>query len=119
MAKRVVGICASAALVDWGPWHRRPSAVAPAALGAALQQAGAVVVLLAPGPDPGLGDLLSTLDALIVFDDAVGLDALLRAARDRGLGVLVLDASRVTPNSTVQDCAGAIAELGLVGGTNP
>jgi len=113
MLRPVVGIYASPAPTDWGPWRERPSAVAPAALGAAVQQAGGIVVLLAPGADPGLGHLLSMLDALIAFDDADGLAALQDAARERDLDVLVLDASRITPHATVADCARELAGLRL------
>jgi hypothetical protein len=116
MSRPVVGIYASPAPADWGPWRERPSVVAPAALGAAVQQAGAVVVLLAPGEDPGLDALLATLDALIVFDDAEELAALRGAASAHRLQLLVLDAQRITPHATVEDCAGAIAELRLSAG---
>ncbi|HEV7806001.1 MAG TPA: hypothetical protein VGO80_09290 [Solirubrobacteraceae bacterium] len=105
MARPVVGIYASVAPASWGPWFDRPSALAPAALGSAVQRAGAIVVLLAP--DPGLDELelLGTLDALIVFDDAgaVQLAALRAAARELGLAILVLDAARMTPATTVED----------------
>src|SRR5215217_6489675 len=113
MGRAVVGIYANPTPADWGPWRERPSAVAPAALGAAVQQAGGVVVLLAPGEDPGLDRLLSMLDALIVFDDAEELVALRDAAHVRGLQVLVLDARRITPHATLEECATAIAGLRL------
>ena len=113
MGRPVVGIYASPAPADWGPWLQRPSVVAPAALGAAVQEAGGVVVLLAPGDDPGLEELLATLDALIAFDDAEELGALRDAASAHRLQLLVLDARRITPHATVEDCAGAITELRL------
>jgi hypothetical protein len=116
MARPVVGIYATPAPVDWGPWRERPSVVAPAALGAAVQQAGGVVVLLAPGADAGLEELVSTVDALIVFDDADELAALRDIARAHGLRLLVLDSGRITPHSTLDDCAQAIAELRLAVG---
>jgi len=113
MGRPVVGIYASAAPTDWGPWRGRPSAVAPAALGAAVRRAGAIVVLLAPGEDPGLSGLLSMLDALIVLDDGEATTAVQAAVRDRGVRMLVLDAARITPDSTVDDCARELAGLGL------
>jgi len=109
MARPVVGIYASTAPADWGPWRGRPSAVAPAALGAAIQRAGGVVVLLAPGADPGLDHLLSSLDALIVFDDAAELLTIQETAREHGLQVLVLAASQITPHCAIDACARAIA----------
>ena len=116
MSRPVVGIYASPAPVDWGPWRERPSVVAPAALGAAVQQAGGVVVLLAPGEDPGLEELLATLDALIVFDDAEELDALRHLASTHELQLLVLDAEQITPHATLEDCTGAVAGLRLTAG---
>ena len=105
MARPVVGIYASAAPASWGPWSDRPSALAPAALGAAVQRAGAIVVLLAPGGGRDELELLSTLDALIVFDAAGAerLATLRAAAREIGLAILVLDAARATPDATVED----------------
>jgi hypothetical protein len=116
MGRPVVGIYATPAPADWGPWRERPSVVAPAALGAAVQHAGGVVVLLAPGEDPGLEELLATLDALIVFDDADELSALRDLAAAHGLQLLVLDAEQITPHATLEDCARAIAELRLGAG---
>ena len=105
MARPVVGIYATGAPASWGPWQDRPSAVAPAALGSAIQRAGAVVVLLAPDPALDGIELLRTLDALIVFDaeEAGHLEALLGAAREAQLPFVVLDAKRVNPNSSVED----------------
>jgi hypothetical protein len=105
----VVGIYATPAPASWGPWVDRPSLLAPAALGEAVQRAGAIAVLVAPGPDPEQPDLPAMLDALVVFDDADGLDALVGVARGRGLTVLVLDAGRLSPARTVDDFAGEIA----------
>jgi hypothetical protein len=105
MARPVVGIYASAAPASWGPWRDRPSALAPAALGSALQRAGAIVVLLAPDPALGELELLNALDAVIVFD-AAGAEqvaALREGARELGVAILVLDAARVTPDATVED----------------
>jgi hypothetical protein len=107
MTRPVVGIYATPAPASWGPWVDRPSLLAPAALGEAVQRAGAMAVLVAPGPDPELPELL---DALVVFDDADGLDALVGVARGRGLAILVLDAGRPTPASP-DDFATAIAGL--------
>ena len=115
MGRPVVGIYATPAPADWGPWRERPSVVVPAALGAAVQRAGGVVVLLAPGDDPGREELLSTLDALIVFDDAPELAALRAAASDHGLQLLVLDGAKITPHASLEACAEAIAELRLTG----
>ncbi|MDX6683114.1 MAG: hypothetical protein QOG94_3153 [Solirubrobacteraceae bacterium] len=104
MTRPVVGIYASAAPASWGPWRDRPSALVPAALGTALQRAGAIVVLLAP--DPGLDEveLLDALDALIAFDagDAEHVAALREAAGEIGLALLVLDAATMTPDSPVE-----------------
>ncbi len=111
MARPVVGIYARTAPVSWGPWRDRPSAVAPAALGYAVQRTGAMAVLLAP--DPGLErcELLAKLDALIVFDDIAERDALLAAAGELGLVVRVLEAARVTPESSVEDFEREIATM--------
>jgi hypothetical protein len=106
MARPLVGIYATVAPVSWGPWRDRPSVLAPAALGAAVQRAGGMVVLLAPDPEPGSRELLRMLDALIVLDAGVEDDhlaALVTAARELELAVLVLEASRVTPASTLED----------------
>ncbi|MDX6677302.1 MAG: hypothetical protein QOE31_1354 [Solirubrobacteraceae bacterium] len=105
MARLVVGIYATAAPASWGPWRERPSALAPAALGSAIQQAGGIVVLLAPDPALDMLELLRTLDALVVFDaaEADELTALVAAARAADVAVAVLDAARVTPDSTVAD----------------
>jgi hypothetical protein len=111
MPRPVVGIYASLAPVSWGPWVDRPSLLAPATLGDAVQRAGAMAVLLAPGPEPERPELPGMLDALIVFDDADFLDGLVGAARARGLAVLVLDAARLTPASSIEDFAGEIAGL--------
>ena len=93
MARPVVGIYGSVAPASWGPWVDRPSVLAPAAVGEAAQRAGAMVVLLAPDPDLEDRELLELLDALIVFEDADGLEGLLSAARELELAVLVLDAA--------------------------
>jgi hypothetical protein len=111
MSRPVVGIYATAVPASWGPWHDRPSVVAPAALGAAVQQAGGLVVLLAPDPDLDYDELLGTLDALIVFDDAEHLDALREAARQAGLAVRVLDRARLAPDAPAADYAREIAGL--------
>jgi hypothetical protein len=111
MARPVVGIYATAAPASWGPWRDRPSAVVPAALAAAVQQAGGVVVLLAPDPELGCRELLGTLDAFIAFDDADGRAALSAAAREAGIAVLVLDAAHITPASPVEDYAREIRGL--------
>ena len=113
MARPVVGIYATAAPVSWGPWSDRPSALAPAALGSAVQRAGAIVVLLAPDGGRDELELLRTLDALIVFDAAGAepLAALRDAAREIGLAILVLDAARVTPDLSVEDYAREIRGL--------
>jgi len=105
MARPVVGIHATAAAVSWGPWRDRPSALVPAALGTALQRAGAIVVLLAPDPDLDALELLRLLDALVVFDAAGDeqVAALVDAAREIGLAVAILDEARITPNATVED----------------
>ncbi len=108
MPRPVVGIYATPAPASWGPWVDRPSLLAPAALGEAVQRAGAMAVLIAPGPDH---ELPAMLDALVVFDDADGLDALVGATRERGVAVLVLDAGRLTPAPGVDDFAGEIAGL--------
>ena len=111
MPRPVVGIYASIAPASWGPWVDRPSVLAPAALGDAVQRAGAMAVLLAPDPELERPELLDMLDALVVFDGAEGVQALLRAARERGLKSLVLDAKRLTPASSVEDFAREIAGL--------
>ncbi|MEY2443307.1 MAG: hypothetical protein QOJ46_2733 [bacterium] len=111
MARPVVGIYASIAPASWGPWRDRPSAVAPAALGYAIQRAGWMAVLIAP--DPGLErvELLGALDALLVFDDAAELDVLLGAARERGLAVRVLNSAGVMPDAEVEDFERQLAGL--------
>jgi hypothetical protein len=96
MARPVVGIYASIARTSFGPWVDRPSLVAPAALGAAVQGAGAIAVVLAPDPALERPELLDMLDALVVRDDADGLQALLGAARERGLATLVLAAEQAS-----------------------
>jgi hypothetical protein len=103
VVRPVVGIYASYAPASWGPWQDRPSAVAPAALGYAVQRAGAMAVLVAP--DPGLErvEQLGALDALVVFDDVEELGGLLAAARGIGLPVRVLDAAAVAPETTIED----------------
>jgi len=146
MARPVVGIHTTVAAASWGPWVDRPSALGPAALGAAVQRAvaeghpevapvhlllalldqpegiatsllqavgadGGIVVLLVPDPEPEGVELLGTLDALIVFDDAEQLAALLRAAGRLAVAVVVLDAARLTPDSTVEDYEREIAGL--------
>jgi putative glutamine amidotransferase len=111
MARPVVGIHATVAPVSWGPWRDRPSAVVPAPLAAAVWQAGGVVVLLAPDPELGWRELLGSLDALIVFDDADDLDPLRAAGREAGITVLVLDAANITPASPVEDYAREIRGL--------
>lgn len=106
MARPLVGIYATVAPASWGPWRDRPSVLAPAALGAAVRRAGGMVVLLAPDPDPDSRELLRMLDALIVHEagtDPDQLAALVEAARELDLDVLVLEASRVTPASTLED----------------
>lgn len=106
MPRPVVGIYASAGPASWGPWVDRPSVLAPAALGEAVQRAGAMAVLLAP--DPGLErlELLGTLDALIVSEDGEAAAGLLAAARERGLATLVVDGG-----GGLEDLAREIAEL--------
>ena len=115
MARPVVGIYATAAAASWGPWRDRDSALAPAALGAAVQRAGGMVVLLAPDPALDGAELLGTLDALIVFDAgeaaAQHLAAVLDAAHAVDLPVVTLDAARVTPDSSVEDYERAIDGL--------
>lgn len=111
MPRPVVGIYASAAPASWGPWVDRPSVLAPAALGDAVQRAGCMAVLLSPDPELDRPELLDMLDALVVLDDAEGLPTLLRAARERGLDALVLDARRVSPEASVEDFARAVAGL--------
>ena len=70
-----------------------------------------MAVLLSPDPGLERPELLDVLDALIVFDDAEGSEALrARGARAR-LAVLVLDGARVTPASSVEDFAREIAGL--------
>jgi hypothetical protein len=109
MARPVVGIYASVAPASWGPWVDRPSVVAPAALGDAVQRAGAMAVLLAPDPQLERPELLGMLDALVALDDAEGVDAVVGLARERGLAVLVLEAARV--EATGEDLARDIACL--------
>ena len=111
MARPVVGILASNAPASWGPWLHRPSAVSPAALGYAVQRAGAMVVLLGPGPGLERRELLAKLDALVVFDDAERLDELLAAARELGLVVRVLGAASVAPDASVEDFERELAGL--------
>jgi len=111
MARPVVGIYASVAPVSWGPWVDRPSVLAPAALGEAVQRAGAMAVLLAPDPELDRPELLGMLDALVAFDDAAGVEALIGAARERGVAVVVLDAERVTPAASVEDFGRELAGL--------
>lgn len=114
MARPIVGIYATVAPVSWGPWRDRPSVLAPAALGAAVQRAGAMVVLLAPDPGLQSRELLRMLDGLIVLEAGVDPDeltALVNAARELELVVLVLDGSRVTPASTAEDYEREISGL--------
>ena len=101
MSRPVVGIYASIAPASWGPWVDRPSVLAPAAIGEAVQRAGAMAVLLAPGPATELDGLLGLLDALVVFDDAEDLDGLLAAARALKVTALVLEAANVPPTEDV------------------
>jgi hypothetical protein len=78
----------------------------PAALVEAVQQAGGMVALVPPDPDLECRELLRTLDALIVFDVTGApdhLNALVDAAREIALDVLVLDRSRVTFASKIED----------------
>jgi hypothetical protein len=103
MARPVVGIYTRIESVSWGPWRDRPCTVVPAALGYAVQRAGWMAVLLAPDPGLERPELLDALDALVVFDDASGLDELLAAAASLDLPVRVLDAARVTPDAGVED----------------
>ena len=103
MARPLVGIYASYAPASWGPWRDRPSVVAPAALGYAVQRSGWMAVLLAPDPALERRELLGKLDALVVFDDVEGLDELLSAAHELGLAVAVLDAAGVTADAAVED----------------
>lgn len=103
MARPVVGIYASIAPTSWGPWQDRPSAVAPAALGYAVQRAGWMAVLIAPDPGLERRELLSALDGLVVFDDVGELDELLAAARELGLVVRVLNSASVTPDAAVEE----------------
>lgn len=103
MARPVVGIYAHIAPASWGPWVDRPSVLSPAALGEAVQRTGAMAVLLPPGAALERAELLERLDALVVFDDAEGVQALLVAARERGLPVRVLDAARVATSASVED----------------
>ena len=88
MARPVVGIYADVAPMSWAPWVDRPSVVAPAALGDAVQRAGGMAVLLAPDPGLQRPELLELLDALIAFDGAEGAEVVLGAARERGLAAL-------------------------------
>ncbi len=111
MARPVVGIYASIAPASWGPWHDRPSVVAPAALGYAVQRAGAMAVMLAPDPGLERSELLGALDALVVFDDVEELDGLLAAARDAGVAVRVVDVAGLTPDASVEDFEGELAGL--------
>ena len=111
MPRPVVGIYASVAPASWGPWVDRPSVLAPAALGDAVQRAGAMAVLLAPDPGLERPELLGTLDALIAFDDAEGVQALVAAARERGVSVLLLDAAGIARASSGEELAGEIAGL--------
>jgi hypothetical protein len=103
VARPVVGIYATNATASWGPWQDRPSAVAPAALGYAVQRAGWMAVLLAPDPGLERRELLGRLDALVLFDDAEELDELLAAARELGLTVRILKAATVMPHAAVED----------------
>ena len=111
MARPVVGIYAHIEPVSWGPWRDRPSAVAPAALGYAVQRAGWMAMMLAPDPALERPELLGCIDALVVFDDAAGLDELLAAAAGAGLPVRVLDAARVTPDAGIEDFERELAGL--------
>jgi hypothetical protein len=111
MARPVVGIYAQDAPASWGPWVDRPSVVAPAVLGEAVQRAGAMAVLLVPDPGLERPELLRMLDALVVFDDVEELDALLDAARELGLAVRILDAERITAESPAEDVARELAGL--------
>src|SRR5436190_11132874 len=111
MPRPVVGIYASIAPASWGPWVDRPSVLAPAALSDAVQRAGAMAILLSPDPELERPELLDVLDALIVFDDGEGVQAVLSAARERGLATLVLDARQVSPASSVEDFARRVAGL--------
>lgn len=115
MARPVVGIYATAAAASWGPWRDRDCALAPAALGTAVQRAGGMVVLLAPDLALDGIELLGMLDALIVFDvgeaEADHLAAVLDAARAADLPVVTLDAARITPDSSVEDYVRAIDGL--------
>jgi hypothetical protein len=111
MARPVVGIYAQVAPASWGPWVDRPSVVAPAVLGEVVQRAGAMVVLLAPDPGLERPELLQMLDALVVFDDAEELHALLGAARELGLTVRVLDAALITAASPAEDVERELAGL--------
>jgi len=101
MPRPVVGIYASIAPASWGPWVDRPSVLAPAAIGEAVQRAGAMAVLLAPSAEADRDELLGMLDALVVFDDAEGLDGLLAAARALKVEALVLAAANVPPTEDV------------------
>lgn len=94
MARPVVGIYASVAPATWGPWVDRPSVLAPVELGEAVQRAGAMAVLLAPGPVDE--QLLRMLDALVVSRDAEDLAALLAAARELDLTAIVVDGDAAT-----------------------
>jgi hypothetical protein len=111
MARPVVGIYAQIARASWGPWVDRPSVVAGAVLGDAVQRAGAMAVLLVPDPGLDPAELLRMLDALVVFDDADELDVLLGAARELGLAVRVLDAAQITAASPVEDVERELAGL--------
>ncbi len=108
MARPVVGIYASIGPASWGPWVDRPSVLAPAELGEAVQRAGGQAVLVAPGDDAERDELMATLDVLVVFEDAEGLDGLLAAARERELAVVVLDALRLP---ATDDLARELASL--------
>ena len=111
MPRPVIGIYTSCAPVSWGPWVDRPSLLAPAALGEAVQRGGAMAVLLAPDPELERPQLPGMLDALVVFGDADGMDALLGAARERGVAVLVLEAGAPGSPSSIEDYGREIAAL--------
>jgi hypothetical protein len=111
MTRPVVGIYASIAPASWGPWHDRPSVVAPAALGYAVQRAGWMAVLVAPDPALERVEVLGALDALVVFGDAGELEGLLAAARKLGLVVRVLDAASVAPDAGVEHFERELAGL--------
>jgi hypothetical protein len=108
MARPVVGIYAQDVPASWGPWVDRPSLVAPAILGDAVQRAGAMAVLLAPDPDLERCELLSTLDALVVL--GAGGDVL-GTARELGIAVLAVDAARLAQDATGADLERELAAL--------